>query len=98
MDGSIDYIAKSISLLFDCCLEFGCHHTLLLSSDFNYVFERSLLCSPMIKNTVKTGILGVVIVISILIYFEKIYFVMVKLNFQHHYSSLQCHMILQKSF
>jgi len=22
---------------------------------------------------------------------------MVKLNFQHHYSSLQCHMILQKS-
>jgi len=21
-----------------------------------------------------------------------------KLNFQHHYSSLQCHMILQKSF
>ncbi len=24
--------------------------------------------------------------------------VMVKLNFQHHYSSLQCHMILKKSF
>jgi len=23
---------------------------------------------------------------------------MAKLNFQHHYSSLQCHMILQKSF
>jgi len=23
---------------------------------------------------------------------------MVKLNFQRHYSSLQCHMILQKSF
>jgi len=23
---------------------------------------------------------------------------MSKLNFQHHYSSLQCHMILQKSF
>jgi len=24
--------------------------------------------------------------------------VMAKLKFQHHYSSLQCHMILQKSF
>jgi len=23
---------------------------------------------------------------------------MAKLNFQHHYSSVQCHMILQKSF
>jgi len=34
--------------------------------------------------------------VSILLYF-KMYFipVMVKLNLQHHYSSLQCHMIFQ---
>jgi len=36
---------------------------------------------------------------TILIYFKMLFIpVMAKLNFQHHYSSLQCHMILQKSF
>ncbi len=36
---------------------------------------------------------------SILIYFEKvIYSCDAKLNFQHHFSSHQCHLILQKSF
>jgi len=30
--------------------------------------------------------------------FDLIYSCEAKLNFQHHYSSLQCHMILQKSF
>ncbi len=35
---------------------------------------------------------------SVRIYFKIIYSCDAKLNFQHHYSSLQCHMILQKSF
>ncbi len=35
---------------------------------------------------------------SILIYLNIIYSCEAKLNFQHHYSSHQCHMILQKSF
>jgi len=33
----------------------------------------------------------------ILVYFMLFIPVIAKLNFQHHYSSLQCHMILQKS-
>ncbi len=32
------------------------------------------------------------------IFWNVIYSHDAKLNFQHHYSSLQCHMILQKSF
>ncbi len=32
------------------------------------------------------------------ILYNVIYFCDAKLYFQHHYSSLQCHMILQKSF
>ncbi len=35
---------------------------------------------------------------TFLIHFCILYFCNAKLNFQHHYSSLQCHMILQKSF
>jgi len=32
-------------------------------------------------------------------YFKMLFIlVMAKLNFQHHYSSLQCHLILQKLF
>ncbi len=34
----------------------------------------------------------------ILVFYFKMYSCKAKLNFQHHYSSLQCHMILQKSF
>ncbi len=43
--------------------------------------------------------LELIYLLVILIHF-KIYFipVMTKLNFQYHYSSLQCKMILQKSF
>ncbi len=31
-------------------------------------------------------------------FMQKYLLSMTKLHFQHHYSSLQCHMILQKSF
>ncbi len=38
-------------------------------------------------------------VFIILIYFFNVFIpVMTKLDLQHHYSSFQCHMILQKSF
>ncbi len=35
------------------------------------------------------------LLLLLLLYFNLFKFLMVKLNFQHHYSSLQCHMILQ---
>jgi len=37
-------------------------------------------------------------ILYFIIFFMYFIPVMAKLNFQHHYSSLQCHMILQKSF
>ncbi len=56
--------------------------------------------NSLIKNTV---ILWNILLFKITVFFFKyifnvIYSCDVKLNFQHHYSSLQCHMILQKSF
>jgi len=49
-------------------------------------FERSLLCSSRLH-----------LFDHIWIYIWK-YILKSNVNFQHHYSSLQCHMILQKSF
>ncbi len=67
--------------------------------------QRSYLIHPQkIKNTAKTVILWNIIAISSNCFlffkciFPGIYSCDAKLNFQHHYSSLQCHMILQKSF
>jgi len=54
----------------------------------------------LIKNTVQRLILiKCKRTVCILIYFKiQFILVMAKLNFQHQYSSLQCLMILQKSF
>ncbi len=58
----------------------------------------------LIKNTVKSVILWNIITIQKnwfqFEYIKKnvVYFCDAKLYFQHHYASLQCHVILQKSF
>jgi len=58
-------------------------------------------CIYLIKNKkIKTVILWMLIQFkTVVFYFNIMYlFLWSKLNFTHHYSSLQCHMILQKSF
>ncbi len=69
---------------------------------FVYVFERSLLCSPLIfdrkHGNIVTYYYNLKQLFSMRIYFNMYFFSCdAKLNFQHHYSRLQCHMILQKS-
>jgi len=81
--------------------------TLGVSKIFLNVFERSPICSPRLhlfdqkysKNSIIVKYYyNLKQLFSILIYFLKCHLFLAKLNFQHHYSSLQCHMILQKSF
>ncbi len=61
------------------------------------VFENNILCSPRLHLFVQKCTNTVILSFSIQIYF-KMLFIPVKLYFQHHYSSLQCHMIFHKSF
>jgi len=66
------------------------------------VFEMNVLCLPQLplfdqkySNTINS----VKLLFYIVIYSKMSFIpVMSMLNFQNHYSSLQCHMILQKSF
>ncbi len=60
-------------------------------------------CIYLIKNAVKSVILWNIKILNNCFIFEYLFSNVihscnVKQNFQHHYSSLQCHMILQKSF
>ncbi len=74
-------------------------HSLSKVYCFN-IFERSLFCSPMLhlfdQNTVKTVILWNTIDISNSCFqCEYVLNCNLFLYFQHHYSSLQCHMIFR---
>jgi len=61
-----------------------------------YVFERSLLRSPRQKFSKIIEIQ--ITILNRHIFKNVIYSCDAKLNFQHHYSSLQCQVILQKSY
>ncbi len=55
-------------------------------------------CMYLIKVACKIAvILFIIKLLYFNIFLNVIYSCDAKLNFQHHYSSLQCHMILQKS-
>jgi len=66
-------------------------------------FEKAFMFTKasfyLIKNTLKR-VLSYILTISVfyLNILDVIYSCDAKLNFQHHFSSLQCHIILQKSF
>ncbi len=99
----LDRTVQILSTLYDC---YYCIYTLQFKGLGSARFSRSLFCTPRLnlfdqkyrKNNNIVKYYNNRKVFFILIHFKMQFIpVMAKLNFQHHYSNLQCHIILQKS-